>query len=204
MLHLHVFLWLKSLHTFYSLLILLITCEHYLVGNPSYLSHWWMRYSRMTWLLLFHCKVLGIYFTKLKIQTACSLNEIQIPTKAIYDCSWQNLPHMPLTLVLSLVKFCDPYRVSLHAPKIKTHVHVTNNQLFLHWEHATTCISIHKINTPCFTNTISLAYFRKRHHDYAKRKRMGYVKVPKYRKKRDTMKVPRVLKKWWAHEGSWK
>jgi hypothetical protein len=63
MLHLHVFLWLKNLHTFYSLLKFLPTCEHLLVGNPLHLSNWQTRYSRMTWLLLFHCKVLGIYFT---------------------------------------------------------------------------------------------------------------------------------------------
>ena len=26
-----------------------------------------------------------------------------------------------------------------HAPKIKTHVHATNKQLFLHWEYIETC-----------------------------------------------------------------
>ena len=61
MLHLHVFQWLRSLHTFYFLLKLLTTCEHLLVGNPFYLSNWRMRYTRMTWLLLNSWKVLGIY-----------------------------------------------------------------------------------------------------------------------------------------------
>ena len=97
MLHLHVFLWLKSLHTFYSLLIFLKTCEHLSVGNPLYLSNWRMRYSRMIWHLLILAKYLG-FILQNKIQITCSLNDIQIPTKAIYDHTWQNLPHICLLL----------------------------------------------------------------------------------------------------------
>ena len=62
MLHLHVFMWLRSLHTFYSLLKFLKNLWTLIIGNPFYLSNWRMRYSRMTWLLLISCKVLGIYF----------------------------------------------------------------------------------------------------------------------------------------------
>ena len=43
-------------------------------------------------------KVLGIYLYKTKFKIACSLNDIQIPTKALYDHTWQNPPHMPLAL----------------------------------------------------------------------------------------------------------
>jgi hypothetical protein len=39
MLHLHIFLKIKSLYDFYSLLIFLKTCEHLLIGNPFYLSN---------------------------------------------------------------------------------------------------------------------------------------------------------------------
>ena len=137
MLHLHVFLWLKSLHTFYSSLIFLQTYEHLFIGNPFYLSNWRMRYGRMTWLLLISSKVLGIYFTK---QNSNSMFlEWQIPTKAIYDLTWQKPSIYASYFVLSLVKFCDPYWEMFHATKIKTHVHATNNQLFLHWEYAKTC-----------------------------------------------------------------
>jgi hypothetical protein len=34
-------------------------------------------------------------------------------------------------------------------------------------------------------------------------KRMGHMKVPNSEKKRDTMKVSRIYKKWRAYEGSW-
>ena len=107
MLHLHVFLWLRSLHIFYSLLKFLKTCEHLSVGNPFYLSNWRIRYSRMTWHLLIFCKVLEIYFYK-TTQIACSLIDIQILTKAIYDLAWQNLPYMPLTLCWVWSSFVTP------------------------------------------------------------------------------------------------
>ena len=66
-------------------------------GTPFYLSNWWMRYSRMTWHLLILAKYLG-FILQIKIQIACSLNDIQIPTKAIYDHTWQNFPHICLLL----------------------------------------------------------------------------------------------------------
>jgi hypothetical protein len=161
-------------------LIFWITCEHLSVGNPLHLSNWRMRYSRMTWILLFHCKVLGIYFTNQKIQIACSLNDIQIPTKAIYDCSWQKPSTYASYFCVESCQNLWPLLRVISCSKIKTHVHAINNQLFLHWGYTTTCISIHKINTPCFKNTIFIAYFqKKRHQGYAgKNKKNGTHEGP--------------------------
>jgi len=138
MFHLHVILWLRSLHSFYSLLKFLKTCEHLSIGNLFYLSNWRMRYSRMTWHLLILAKYLG-FILQIKIQIACSLNDIQIPTKAIYDLTWQKPAIYASYFVLSLVKFCAPCWEMLYASKTKTHIHATNNQLFLHRKYAKTC-----------------------------------------------------------------
>ena len=119
MLHLHVFLWLKSLHTFYSLLIFLKTCEHLSIGNPFYLSNWRMRYSRMIWLLLILAKYLGFIFTKQKSKIACSLNDIHIPTKAIYDHTWWNLPHLTLTLYWVWSSYVTPVERCFMLPRSK-------------------------------------------------------------------------------------
>ena len=47
-------------------------------------------------------------FYKSKFKIACSLNDIQIPTKAIYDLTLKKPSIYASYFVLSLVKFCDP------------------------------------------------------------------------------------------------
>ena len=109
-----------------------------IIGTPFYLSNWRMRYSRMTWRLLILAKYLGIIL-KNKIQNSMFL-EWYANT---YQCHIWSFMTKPSTyasyFVLSLVKLCDPCWEIFHAPKIKTHVHATNKQLFLHWEYAKTC-----------------------------------------------------------------
>jgi hypothetical protein len=89
-----------------------------IIGNLFYLSNWRMRYSRMTWHLLVLAKYLG-FFYKAKIQIACSLNDIQIPTKAIYVHTWQKPSIYASYFVLSLVKFCDLIEKCFMLPRSK-------------------------------------------------------------------------------------
>ena len=118
MLHLHVFLWLRSLHTFYSLLKFLKTCEHLSIGNPFYLSNWRMRYSRMIWHLLISCKVLGIYFIN---QNSNSMFlEWHSNTYQGYIWSFMTKPSIYASyFVLTLVKFCDPVERCFMLPRSK-------------------------------------------------------------------------------------
>ena len=119
MLHLHVFLSLKSLHTFYSLLIFLKTCEHLFKGNPFYLCNWQMRYSRMTWLFLISYKVHGIYFTKQNSNSMFLEWHSNTYQGHIYDLTWQNLPQMPLTLYWVWSSFVTPVERCFMLPRSK-------------------------------------------------------------------------------------
>ena len=58
--------------------------------------------------LALSCKVLGDYVYKTIFKVACSLNDIQIPTKAIYVHTLQKPSTHASYFVLSFVKFCDP------------------------------------------------------------------------------------------------
>jgi hypothetical protein len=68
MLHLHIFLKIKSLYAFYSLPIFLKTCEHLLIGNALYLSNWmtFITYQGYIWSYMtktFHiCLLLCVEF----------------------------------------------------------------------------------------------------------------------------------------------
>jgi hypothetical protein len=121
MLHLHIFLKIKSLYDFYSLLIFLKTCEHLLIGNALYLSNWWMGYSRMIWHLLILAKYLG-FISQNKI--ACSLNGIYYLPRLYMIIHDKNLPYMPLTLCWVLSCFVTPIKRCFMLPKSKlTYTH---------------------------------------------------------------------------------
>jgi hypothetical protein len=130
-----------------------------IIGTPFYLSNWRMRYSRMTWKLALSCKVLGVLSLQNKIQIACSLNDIQIPTKVIHDLTWQNLPYMPLTLcwVWSGSKtpvercFMLPRSKLTYMPQINSYSYTGNTlkHVFHHYQNKYSMLS----------NMISLAYF---------------------------------------------
>ena len=159
MLHLHVFLWLRNLHTFYSLLIFLKTCEHFLVGSPIHLSNWQMKYSRMTWLLLFHSKVLEIYFTN---QNSNSMFlEWHSNTYQGHIWSYIIKPFIYASLCWVWSSFVTPLRdVSCSQDQNSR----THHKIYSYSYKGNTlqhAFFIHKINTPCFTNTICLAYSQK-------------------------------------------
>ena len=126
MLHLHNLPMIKSLYTFYSLLIFQKNLWTLIIGNPLYLSNWWMRYSRMTWHLLVLAKYLG-FILQIKTQNSMFLEWHSNTYQGhIWSCMTKKPSIYASYFVLSSVKFCDPCWGMFHAPKIKTHVHATN------------------------------------------------------------------------------
>jgi hypothetical protein len=106
-------------------------------------------------------KVLGIYFTK---QNSNSLFlEWHSITYQGHICSYTTKTfHICLLLCVEFGQVLWPLLrddVSCFQDQNSCTRHI--KQLFLHWEYAKTCSHLPKINTPCFKNTISLAYFQK-------------------------------------------
>ena len=117
-LHLQAILWLKFGYSLF-LANIPITCEQLIIGTPCYLSNWNIRYGRMKMNLVVSCKVLGIYFHKIKIQIACSSMVCKFLRKPYLVIWAQTFKHMLLILVVSFVKSCWPLSRRLSCPKIK-------------------------------------------------------------------------------------
>ena len=141
------------------------------------------------------CKVLGIYLYETKFKIACSLNYIQIPTKALYDHTWQSLPHMPLALywvwsstVIPIERcFMLPRSKFMNTPRITNYSYIGNTL-----RHASITYILHtlKYDLP----SIFLV----------KERQKGYAKVLKKRKRKNgAHERPKALKKCWEHEGSY-
>ena len=145
--------------------------------------------------LALSCKVLGIYLYKIKFKIACSLNDIQIPTKALYDHTWQNLPHMSLALYWVWSRTMIPIERCfmllrpklMYTPQITSYSY-TGNTL----KHASITYILHtlKYDLPSIFLVKETERLCKSIKKSKKKERMGHMKVPKH------------WKKWWAHEGS--
>ena len=111
-------MWLRSLHTFYSLLKFLKNLWTLILGNPFYLSNWRMRYSRMTWHLLVLAKYLALSL-QIKTQISCSLKDIFKYLPRPYIIIHDKTFHICLLHCVEFVQILWPRWEMFHAPKIK-------------------------------------------------------------------------------------
>jgi len=118
-----------------------------------------MRYSRMIWNLLYYAKNLGFIFEKQNSNSMFLEWYAKFPPKPymiIHDISFL---HITTFFMLIFVKLYDPWLEFFHAPKIKNHVHATNNCCFYTRSTQKHAIHHHEINTPCPTYMIFLSIF---------------------------------------------
>jgi len=111
--------------------------------------------------LALSCKVLGIYLYKIKFKIACSLNDIQIPTKVLYDHTWQNFPHMPLALYWVWSSSVIPVERCFMLPRSKLTYTPQINSCSYSWNTLKHVSITHKWILHAL-KMISLAYFQKK------------------------------------------